>query len=80
MGFMKNMSTLCFPQQTEHTLLYTHIHAEHKHDDRNTDPVFLSMSGVSNKMSDLGAEVFPDCPTHVMNHIHQAFLQGNHKH
>lgn len=40
----------------------------------STNPVFLSMGRVSNKMSNLRAEVFPDGPTHVMNKIHQVFL------
>lgn len=34
------------------------------------------MSGVGNQMSNLGAEVFPDGPTHVMNQIYQLLLHG----
>lgn len=32
------------------------------------------MSWVGDEMSNLGAEVFPDGPSHVMNQIHQVFL------
>lgn len=37
------------------------------------------MSRVSDEMSNLGAEVFPDGPTHVMNQIHQVLLHGEKK-
>ena len=37
------------------------------------------MSGVGNEMSNLGAEVFPDGPTHVMNQIHQVLLHEQQK-
>lgn len=32
------------------------------------------MSCVGDEMCNLGAEVFPDGPSHVMNQIHQVFL------
>lgn len=37
------------------------------------------MSRVGDEMSNLGAEVFPDGPTHVMNQIHQVLLHGKQK-
>ena len=46
---------------------------------RCTNPVFLSMSGVGDEMSNLGAEVFSDGSTHVMNQIHQVLLHGQQK-
>lgn len=45
----------------------------------STNPVFLSMSRVGDEMSNLGAEVFPDGPTHVMNQIHQVLLHRKQK-
>ena len=37
------------------------------------------MSGVGDEMSDLGAEVFADGSSHVMNQIHQVLLHGQQK-
>lgn len=33
------------------------------------------MSGVRDQVSDLGAEIFADDSTHVMNQIHHVFLR-----
>lgn len=37
------------------------------------------MGWVGNKMSDLGAEIFPNGSAHVVNQIHQALLKGQEK-
>lgn len=37
------------------------------------------MGWVGNKMSDLGAEIFPNGSAHVVNQIHQALLKGKEK-
>lgn len=54
----------------------THIPPDKK---RLTDPVFFSMGWVGNKMSDLGAEIFPNGSAHVVNQIHQALLKVQEK-